>query len=234
MGWEALIPALLSAVGGANAARNQQRGIDAAAAPRPFEENVTRDPWGPAAGRLAELPGIAEGIFQGALDFRPPPTASFGGPSSQMREIVEAIRNRAMGSTFVPEAQELALGMAREPNQMISSVFDRAMSGGSTRPQFEQLWNRGSTGGFNRGRGMFEGFLSQLLGGQQRLGEPAPGPPPGAFPPSGGFGGSPYPPPPPSITSMAPPPPIGVPQTPPGVARPAPITDFSPPTIPLK
>ena len=170
MPWGPLLAGALSGIGGYIGGRNQRKAAEQANRPQPFWEHSERAPWDPAAHRLSQVPEIAYSDFMRARRFRPPPgRSSVRGPSSQMRGLVDAIRNRAMTSTFIPDMQSRALEMATSPNPFMEQVFKRA--GNYQNPALSRMLERGLSGGIGGSR-MLRGVLENLIGGQERLGEP--------------------------------------------------------------
>ena len=179
----ALIPAgvsLLSGFQGASSARRQARAIEEANKPKPFWQTTSQTPWEPASNPLQDAIQEALSIHRGNQGMRPPPrisTAGIRGASGNLREIANAMRERAMTSQFMPQAQARALEMMSGTNPMVQSAFGRAEN--YSNPLVEMLQQRAMSGGggpgaFNSAAPDMTSFLQQLMGGQRTLGQPSP------------------------------------------------------------
>ncbi len=185
--WGALLGGVLSGVGGAAAASSAPTGN--------FTQTGSREPWGPASDSLRDALAQAMAMYQQSRDAPPPPTVSTAGimgASPRMRDLAGAMYDRSMTSTFVPQAQEQLSQFMQGPNPMMQAAFDRAQS--YRNPLFDQLSQRGFGGGFAGYRQPMQGFLGNLLEGQQSLGQPPLGPAAGIPPPPPPTPGPPMPP----------------------------------------
>lgn len=175
-----IIGSVASGLLGASGARSQGRAIERANAPKPFWSRQTQEPWGPASNPLQEAIAEAMAIHRRNVNVRPPPsvsTSGIRGPSSQLRGLAEAMRERALNSQFIPQAQARMLEMASGTNPMVQSAFNRAE--GYSNPLLEMLQSRamsygGAPGAYNNAAAPMSTLLQNLMGGQRYLGEEGP------------------------------------------------------------
>jgi len=169
--WAAAIPALIGAAGSAFAAKSANKG-GTRSSREPFEERSVRTPYGPTQQNLTELPFLLRNIFERRRNTKAPPRISSSGirgASPHLQELAAAMRERAMNSDFIPNAQKYATSRLGKANPMMQSVFDKAMDYKS--PALEMLQRRAQGGDFSRQSPAMSGFLNNLLGGQRSLGE---------------------------------------------------------------
>lgn len=186
---------LLSGVMGARNASSANRAAEAASRPQPYSRDEERNPWGPTVAPLQDMVGMARDLYERNSRAPGPPMRGAGGirgASPRLRELANAMRERAMGSSFIPDMQDRLSNFMEGPNPMMQQVFDRSMN--YKNPLLDMLTQQGQAGpgSFDTGSSQLQGFLTNLLGGQQQLGAtppgaapmptPMPAPPPAAPP----------------------------------------------------
>lgn len=169
--WGPLLGGLATGALGAYGASQQAAGAERAGQPQPFSSDTSREPWGPTLGPLEEALGISRDVFEHQRGYGPPPrvsTSGIQGASPNLRELADAMRQRAMTSTFVPDAQAGLMQFLQGPNPMMQQVFDRSQS--YSNPLLEQISGRSFGGDYSNSGPQLQEFLSALLGGQRQLG----------------------------------------------------------------